>query len=141
MMKTNGALPSLLGLSVLVVDADPVARQATRAVAFRLGLAVASADDGDEAIAALRTHPVDAVLVALDRPGLDGLQATRAIRAQPARWAGLPVLALSAHDGDLQRTRCLEAGLDDLLASPPDAARLAAALGALCAEPVIPSGR
>jgi CheY-like chemotaxis protein len=140
-MKTNSTLPSFFGLSVLVVDADPVARQATRAVAFRLGLTVASADDGDEAIAALRAHPVDAVLVALDRPGLDGLQATRAIRSQPTRWADVPVLALSTRDGDDERMRCLEAGLDDLLASPPDAARLAAALDALCAEPVIPAGR
>jgi len=126
--------PSLFGLSVLVVDADPVARQQTRAVAFRLGLAVASADDGHEAIAALRAHPVDAVLVALDRPGLDGLQATRTIRAQQARWAQVPVLALSDRAGDAERLRCLDAGLDGLLSSPPDAARLAAALSSLCAH-------
>jgi CheY-like chemotaxis protein len=125
-------LPSLFGLSVLIVDDNPVVLQATRAGAFHLGLAVECAEDGEAALAALRAYPVDAVLMDLHMPGLDGIATTRAIRALGTRWADLPVIAISAGADASAEARCREAGLNGLLDKPVALHALADALTSLC---------
>jgi len=137
-MPTRAPLPSLFGLSVLIVDDNPVVLHATRAAAFDLGLAVECAEDGHGALAALRAHPVDAVLMDLHMPVLDGIATTRAIRALCTRWAEVPVLGVSATTDAADRDRCREAGLNGLIGKPVQARLLAAALASLCGARAVP---
>jgi hypothetical protein len=101
-------VPSLFGLSVLVVAENIAVQRAARSVAFRLGLAVECAGGGRAAIASLRAHPVD------------------------ARWSGLPIVAL-ADPADTRRIgRCAEVGIDAWIDRAVEPAALAAALVARC---------
>lgn len=126
-------LPYLFGLSILIVDDNPVVRHATRAGAFHLGLAVECADSGERAIQALRAHPVDAVLMDLQMPRRSGIETTLAIRALGVAWADLPVIAISATMSDADRARCRAAGMNACLEKPIAPHRLAATLMALFA--------
>lgn len=126
-------LPCLFGLSILIVDDNPVVLHATRAGAFQLGLAVECADSGERAIQALRAHPVDVVLMDLQMPRRSGIETTLAIRALGVAWADLPVIAISATMSDADRARCRAAGMNACLEKPISPHRLAATLMALCA--------
>ena len=83
------------------------------------GARVIEAEDGAQAVvaAASATPPIDAVLMDLHMPVLDGLAATRALRAQPAT-ARLPVFALSAALPEQERADARAAGMDVFLAKP-----------------------
>jgi two-component system sensor histidine kinase/response regulator len=81
------------------------------------GADVASASDGVEALAMLKAQAFDAVLLDVQMPVMDGLEATRHIRADPALAHSL-VIAMTADDRAEKRRLCLEAGMDDFLAKP-----------------------
>ena len=82
--------------------------------------------DGHEAVDAYRRDAFDIVLMDWQMPGLDGLQATRLIRAVETELGRprVPVLALTAHASPGDRERCLAAGMDDYLAKPFESAEL-----------------
>lgn len=88
------------------------------------GAVVEMASRGEEAVALVRAHRFDVVFMEPDLPGMDGLDATRAIRAMGPPGQ-LPIVALAPED---QRRRCLEAGMDDVIGSPVDAEQIWAAL-------------
>jgi CheY-like chemotaxis protein len=106
---------------VLVVDDVDVNRELFVALLGRHGLSVDTASSGQEAIAAVQARAYDLVLMDVQMPGLDGVEATRAIRA--AGLTHLPILALSAADGPERVVQWLEAGMTDRLPKPvtPDA--------------------
>jgi two-component system, sensor histidine kinase len=83
-----------------------------------LGHAVRFAHDGRAALDAVQAEAFDAVLMDLHMPELDGIAATRAVRALPGDKARLPIVALTADAFAETRTRCLEAGMDDFLSKP-----------------------
>ena len=121
-------LPSLFGLSVLVVAEDPAVLRAARAAAFRLGLAVECADGGRAALASLRAHRVDAVILDLAMRDLDGLGVAVAIRTLGARGGRLPIVAL-VDPADARRIgRCAEVGIDAWIDRSADPTALADAL-------------
>ncbi|MFO0236355.1 MAG: response regulator [Burkholderiales bacterium] len=123
-------LPSLFGLSGLVVAEDATVQRAARTVAFRLGLAVECADGGRAAIASSRAHGVDAVILDRAMRELDALGVAVAIRALDAHLSGLPIVAL-ADPADTRRIgRCAEIGIDGWIDRSVEPAALAAALGA-----------
>ena len=134
-MTARLPMPPLFGLTILIVDDDPVALRASRAVALKLGLAVECAQDGHRAVAALGAHRVDAVLLERNLPGLDGLGTTAAIRRLGTAWRGLPVIVLAEAPDALDATRCRGAGSDAYLAKPLAPAMLAGALLRLCRAP------
>jgi DNA-binding response OmpR family regulator len=72
---------------------------------------------GDEALAYLRSHPVDVMVLDLMLPGLSGLDVCRAIRADPAT-AALPVIMLTARTDEADRVKGLDLGADDYVAKP-----------------------
>jgi CheY-like chemotaxis protein len=83
--------------------------------------------DGEAALRQLRQQRYDLVLMDMQMPVLDGLQATLALRAQPA-LAALPVIAVTANAFEEDRAECLAAGMNDFIPKPVDAEALYATL-------------
>jgi CheY-like chemotaxis protein/HPt (histidine-containing phosphotransfer) domain-containing protein len=81
------------------------------------GALVQIANNGHEALTLLDQHPFDLVLMDVQMPGMDGYEATRRLRANPA-WAALPVVAMTAHAMERDRVLCLAAGMNDFVSKP-----------------------
>jgi two-component system sensor histidine kinase/response regulator len=121
----------LRGLSVLVVEDNEINQQIARALLESRGVVVHVAPDGQRAIdwlSAAGADAVDAVLMDLQMPGLDGYAATRQLRADP-RFTRIPIIAMTAHALPDERERCLAAGMNDHVAKPIDPNRLFETLG------------
>jgi len=85
----------------------------------KLGHEVTVADNGGEALAAFEHSSFDLVLMDMQMPVMDGIEATQAIRAREAdSQQHLPIVALTANAVASDRERCLAAGMDDYLAKP-----------------------
>lgn len=109
---------ALAGRRLLLVDDNPMNREVGVELLQRAGAAVDIAVDGRAALDVLAAGRVyDAVLMDLEMPRMDGLEATRAIRALPNRGE-LPIIAWTAHALPEDRARCLEAGMSDYLPKP-----------------------
>jgi CheY-like chemotaxis protein len=93
---------------------------------------VTVAETGIEAVEAVRSGDFDVVLMDMQMPVLDGLNATRQIRALGGAAAALPIIALTANAMPEDRAACLGAGMSDYLSKPVEAAALLAALRRAC---------
>lgn len=93
-----------------------------------LGNAVDVVANGEEALAAIEANDYALVLMDCQMPGLDGIEATRRIRARGFNKDGLPIIALTAHVFEQDRERCLEAGMNDFLSKPLSLERLGSVL-------------
>jgi two-component system response regulator MprA len=101
--------------SILVVDDEPALRRAVERALAAEGYAVRLAADGVEALEALRRDPVDAVVLDVSMPRLDGLDLTKLLRGDGDRT---PILMLTARAAVGDRVAGLEAGADDYLVKP-----------------------
>jgi signal transduction histidine kinase/CheY-like chemotaxis protein len=107
------------GASVLLVEDEPISRVLIETLLNQVGLQVGSAENGRQAVTAALSGRYRAVLMDVQMPGMDGLEATRAIRThEKAQGGHLPIIALTAHAMQGDRDRCLQAGMDDYLAKP-----------------------
>jgi two-component system sensor histidine kinase/response regulator len=111
----------------LVVDDDPFNREIAVELFEGIGLQVDTADNGEEAVAKAAAHHYALVLMDVQMPVMDGLQATRQIRRLPG-WADLPILALTANAFAEDRRNCFEAGMSDFVTKPVDPPELYATL-------------
>jgi len=102
---------------VLVVDDDPHSRGLFRDLLLPLGFELYEAADGEEGLRQAEAHRPDAILMDMRMPGLDGLEATRRIRALP-QFEHTLIIAISASAFEHNRARCREAGADDFLPKP-----------------------
>jgi signal transduction histidine kinase len=125
----NSARQACRPRRVLLVEDSPVARMVTRQGLGALGHLVQTAPDGEAAVAAVAAGPFDVVLMDLELPGIDGLEATRAIRRLPEAARGLRILGLTGATSETVRADCAEAGMDGVLWKPIRLRELAAALG------------
>jgi CheY-like chemotaxis protein/HPt (histidine-containing phosphotransfer) domain-containing protein len=96
----------------------------------KLGLRADAVANGAEVLNALETLPYDLVLMDVQMPEMDGLEASRAIRnpRSAVRNHRIPIIAMTAHAMQGDRERCLEAGMNDYVAKPVDPQALAEAL-------------
>ena len=119
----------LLGVRVLVVDDSAVNRAVARRILELSGARVTLACDGQEAIDRLLAKPgaFDVVLMDVQMPVLDGLEATRRIRLEPA-LAGLPVIALTAGALSSAHEHALAAGMNDFITKPFEVETLLASI-------------
>ena len=115
------------GRRVLLVDDEPINLEVARFLLSETGLLVDTAENGLEAVHLAGQHEYALVLMDVQMPKLDGLQATRQLRAQPSTRY-LTILAMTANAFAEDKARCLEAGMDDYLIKPFDPDHLFATL-------------
>ena len=115
------------GAQLLLVEDNPINREVANELLQVIGLAVDTAENGQEAVAMAQSKAYDLILMDVQMPVLDGLEATRAIRALPG-WSQRPILAMSASAFIEERQACLEAGMNDFVAKPVDPQALYATL-------------
>jgi signal transduction histidine kinase/ActR/RegA family two-component response regulator len=114
--------PSLTGLAnlarILIVEDNLVNQKVVTAVLRKRGYDIELANDGMEALSKLeKPGSFDLVLMDVQMPVLDGLEATRRIRQQE-RWQKLPIVAMTAHAMNGDRERCLDAGMNGYISKP-----------------------
>jgi len=109
--------PALAGARILLVEDNTFNQQIALEMLEEAGGAVCLAQNGLEALDLLAKTGFDCVLMDVQMPVMDGLQATRLIRLDPA-LAGLRVLAMTATATSEDRDRCLSAGMDDFITKP-----------------------
>ncbi len=121
------------GLRILLAEDNPVNALLARELLRRRGHNVDQVATGEEAVTACQRTRFDVVVMDLHMPGLDGIEATRRIRAAEASSGGrrLPIFALTADALDTGRKACLAAGMDGFLTKPVDPAELDAVLATI----------
>ena len=121
-----------VGLRILLAEDSLYNQKLAVALLERRGHQVVVANNGSEAVAAAQAQPFDLVLMDVQMPDMDGLEATLAIRAQEAGTGRhLPIIAMTAQAMKGDRERCLESGMDDYLTKPVRAAELYAMIAAV----------
>lgn len=111
-------------LTILIVDDNSSNRELLKAMLESDTLHIVLAESGQEALEFARHQIADMVLMDIRMPGMDGIQATQALRRINNSWARCPIIAVTAHVLSTERQQWLTEGLDDVLAKPIDDAQL-----------------
>jgi PAS domain S-box-containing protein len=126
--ETPPPFPSepIRGLNILVAEDNPINLLLTRELLRRRGHRVTEVVSGEAAVRAMENSRFDLMLTDIHMPGMDGIEATRTIRANEARHARrrTPIVALTADVLETGKRACQDAGMDDFLAKPFDPADL-----------------
>jgi signal transduction histidine kinase/DNA-binding response OmpR family regulator len=128
-LPANGA-GSLL--RVLVVEDNQVNQLLVTTILAKAGMRAEVAANGVEAVQAVHARNFDVILMDMQMPEMDGLEATRRIRQLGAMGRAVPIIAMTANAMQEDRRRCLEAGMNDFVAKPIDSAELLRKIAAHC---------
>ena len=105
------------GAKILLAEDNPINQEVALDMLKSVGMTVDIAENGSIALDKIRKNHYDLVLMDVQMPELDGLEATKAIRSQ-ADFAKLPILAMTANAFEEDRTLCLEVGMNDYVSKP-----------------------
>lgn len=123
------APPAVRPLRVLLAEDNWVNRKLGVELLQWWGHTVTVVENGAQAVEAWRTQPFDLIVMDVQMPEMDGLQATQMIRKEEARRGGhVPIMALTAHAMQGDREKCLAAGMDDYVAKPLHIEKVQAAI-------------
>ena len=110
---------------MLLAEDNPVNRELTLRILSKRGHSVVVAANGRQALDALETQAFDLILMDVQMPEMDGLEATAAIRKSEAiTGTHIPIIAMTAHAMKGDRERCLGAGMDAYISKPVQAEEL-----------------
>jgi len=112
------------GLRILMADDAAANRELVVAILGGMGVSLETVEDGAQAVEAARGGGYDLILMDVHMPVMDGLDATRAIRALDGEAGRVPIIALTANVQPEQVLRCREAGMDDHVGKPIQVAEL-----------------
>ncbi len=121
-------------LAVLVAEDTPIIANLIRNLLTKEGCEPTVVGNGAEAVAMVQRQAFDLVLMDVQMPDMDGVSATRAIRALPGPCSGIPIVALTANAMASEREQYLAAGMTDCLTKPIRPAELFRAIAACTAE-------
>ncbi|MBR9980141.1 MAG: response regulator, partial [Desulfatitalea sp.] len=115
---------------ILLAEDNTINRKLALRLLEKFGFQADAVANGQEAVAAVKAAPYDLVLMDVQMPEMDGLEATRAIRSPQtgARNPAIPIIAMTAHAMQGDREICLQAGMDDYVAKPIQPDQLFAAI-------------
>tara|TARA_B100000700_G_scaffold297631_1_gene362712 strand:- start:32013 stop:34289 length:2277 start_codon:yes stop_codon:yes gene_type:complete len=120
--ETLPALPP--GQRLLVVEDNEINQQVAHIMLSRLGCQVDIASSGEEALSITQTEPYALIFMDLQMPLMDGLEVTRQLRMRTDWCAEVPIVAMTAGTFGDERSRCLDAGMNDYLVKPLASAQL-----------------
>ncbi|OAN50430.1 sensor protein gacS [Paramagnetospirillum marisnigri] len=121
-------------LRILVAEDNPVNQQVALGLLRKLGHSVDVVGDGAEAVEAVRLLPYDLVLMDVQMPEMDGLEATRVIRRLPSQSSQVPIVAMTANAMRGDDQICLDAGMNGYISKPIDRQKLAEVLARYSGE-------
>ncbi|MDP1738342.1 MAG: ATP-binding protein [Caulobacter sp.] len=131
---TGEAEGLLDGLRVLVVEDNPTNRLIATRMLQQLGADVETADDGQQGVEAATRQAFDLIFMDIQMPVMDGMEATRRIRALPEPVCSTPILAMTANAMSYQADSYLVAGMNGIVAKPLSPAALVAQIAAIVAQ-------
>jgi len=103
---------------ILLAEDNAVNQMLALRLLEKRGYSVTVVGDGEAAVRQMEEHPFDLVLMDVQMPGMDGFEATRAIRARERGSTHVPIVAMTAHALKGDQERCLAAGMDAYIAEP-----------------------
>ena len=112
--RLSAALP---GREILLVEDDPLNQEIAKELLEGAGQFVSIANNGSEAIALVQSYRFDLILMDMQMPVMDGLEATEKIRALPV-GREIPIIAMTANAFSSDRERCIAAGMNDFISKP-----------------------
>ena len=129
-----GAGGWLTGLRVLVVEDNATNRLVATTMLGQLGATVETAEDGAAGVAAVERSPFDLIFMDIQMPVMDGVEATRRIRAMPEPFCSIPIVATTANVMPEQLATYRQSGINGVVAKPISPSSLLAEVARIAEE-------